>query len=128
MKAIFDRIPDSFQFPLTELLLAVCSAVPFLEVKPVVVKRLGGVGEAVWGYEQKLDQGLKLELEWKVIEAISLCSDAVVDELLCSSGPVYFGISDASFMFVQSTDKDLETRISSNFGDVREAPDVAFEN
>jgi hypothetical protein len=129
MKAIFDKIPSpKFEkFPLSELLLAVRSAVPCSVQTPVVIKRLGGVGDAVWQHEQKLDQGLKLELEWREIEGLSLCSDAAVDELLCILGPVYFGIFDASFMFVQSSDKTLEARLSSKFEDVREVPDTVFE-
>jgi hypothetical protein len=127
MKAIFDKIPSPKKFPLSELLLAVRGAVPFSAQTTVLIKKLGGVGDAVWQHEQKLDQGLKLELEWREIEELSLCADAAVDELLCMLGPAYFGIFDASFMFVQSSDKTLEARVSSKFENVREAPDADFD-
>ena len=126
MKAIFDRVPLPKKFPLSNLLLSMCKRVPDLKVSQVAIKRIGGLGEPVWKYELILNEGAELSLEFCALEDLSLNPDAAIDELLCVSGLLCFGISDSSFMFIQTDDKLLESEIASGFLEVRDFPEISM--
>lgn len=124
MKAIFDRVATPKKFPLAELLSAIQCVLQIQPMQTVSICRLGGVGEGIWEYESQLDEGNDLVAPFSDLQKLADSAEECVDELLGSIGPIFFGVSDSSFLFVQCEDKDAEEKIASRFASVRDIPDL----
>ena len=125
MRAIFDRVPSAKKFPLSELLSAVRGVLQIPQVQPVTIRMLGGVGRMIWSYESRLDEGKDVIVPFADIERLAESGEDCVDELWGTVGTTHFGISNSSFLFVQSDDKEIERAIAGHFETIREIPDIA---
>jgi len=113
MIAIFDR--KAKRLPI-ETLLRIVVKKSLLEVdEPVVLTRLGGVGEVIWGLESRLDAGESVITSIGELQCIVSTPGQIIDELRCGNQRICIGVSDATFMFVQSVDKNIEKEIASQF-------------
>ncbi len=127
MKAIFDQIELPKKFPLFKLLENIRDCLGISPDKLVEVHRAGGVGKNVWKYESLLNGGRRVVLNFSELENMASDPQEYPDELLCVSDGVYFGISDASFLFVQAIDKNIETKVLKQFTNFSDVPDVKFK-
>jgi hypothetical protein len=124
MKAIFDRLTTPNKFPLDELLSKIGSILEFQPSQPVSIFRLGGVGRRIWEFESQLDEGNDVVASFSDLQKLAESPEDCVDELLGSIGPIYLGISDSSFLFVQCENKNEEGTIASHFEFVRDIPEI----
>ncbi len=128
MKAIFDRAPAPKKFPLNKLLSAIQLSLQISPEQAVSIRRLGGVGDSIWRYESRLDEGDDVVISFSDLQKLSESPEDYVDELLGTIGAILFGISDSCFMFVQCGNRETEATITTHFDSVRDIPDVpAFE-
>jgi len=88
------------------------------------IARFGGCGSQVWEIESRLDGGQHVSLPLGRLVELANEPEAVIDTLYCISGTLVFGISDATFMFVQADDKKVEERIAGFFESVEDSPDI----
>jgi hypothetical protein len=124
MKAIFDQIEAPKIFPLFRLLENIKVYLGIPPEKLVEVHRVGGVGKSVWKYESTLNDGRQLALSFYELEQMAADAQEYPDELLCAMDGIYFGISDASFLFVQAFDKNVESKTLNQFINFRDIPDA----
>lgn len=125
MKAIFDKISSPKEFPLSELLAAVQNALLNSQIEPVIIRKLGGVGSGIWDHEFQLDEGNKVIITFSDLQMLAESAENNIDELWATMGKIHFGISDASFLFVQCDDKETESTIARQFNSIREIPDIS---
>lgn len=93
-------------------------------MESVIIRRLGGVGRTIWTHEAQLDGGGDGSLPFVDIPRLAESTEDYIDELWGVVGKTHFGISDASFLFVQCDDKEAERSIASHFKATRDFPDI----
>lgn len=115
MTAIYDKTEDGKKFRLAELLAAIRHTLSIGLEEKILIEKIGGVGGNVWEYESTLDEGISLEIPYAALENLVGSANDYLDELSANIRRVYFGISDATFMFVSCEDKNLEERLTLNY-------------
>ncbi len=123
MITIHDRQTATNRLPVVDLLLAV---VRHANVRPddrVALTRMGGAGECVWQLESKLDAGEIVSTSVAELLTIASKSSQIIDELRCTNEKITFGLFDATFLFVQAVDKDIENEIAAEFRSVTSLAD-----
>ena len=121
MIAIFDRQDD--RLPVAALLLAVVQNSLLTLDEPIALTRFGGKGEAVWEIESRLDASESVFASIRELQRIVSTPGQVIDELRCGNDNACIGVSDSTFMFFQSIDKNIEATIGSMFRQVTVLPD-----
>lgn len=118
MITISDRSNTTNGLPVGQFLdiLLECSNICSDEIVDVV--RIGGVGKQIWERESKIDQGDRVKVSIAQLKQIVSDPSESLEDLLCVADSVTFGLSDSSFLFVQSTDKNLEDQIARRFQNV----------
>jgi hypothetical protein len=125
VKAIFDTSDSQKPFPLSKLLSTIREDACLAPTTAVTLLKLGGLGAGVWAHESRLDDGFPVEIPFHDLELLAAGSDAYIDELFATVGPIFFGISDTTFMFIRNPDKKAEMKSASRFARVREIPDIS---
>ena len=123
MKIIDDTSSEILGFPLRKLISTVSDA---YDEKLDTVFRIvlfGGAGPRIWEVESQLNEREKVFLSLGDLLAVCTGDDNVCDELCCARDGTFFGLSDATFLFIQSRDKNLEDFVCSCFQKVRDFGD-----
>ena len=127
MMILKDGTADGRRFPLSLLLDRISDCFCLRLDSTVRVVRFGGVGQKVWAIESALDEGHNVAVSLAQLKSIADDPNEICDEMYCIHDAVTFGLSDASFLFVQSQDKIAEANVAKSFADVAEMPDRDFE-
>ena len=123
MIAIFDREPDSQCLRLADLLRAVLKHSDLQSDDKLSLTRMGGTGQNVWSLESRLDAGETVTTSIGEVLRILLSADQIIDELQCCRKDVAFGLMDATYLFIESHNKGLETAVASEFEEIKFLPD-----
>ncbi|MGL4512438.1 MAG: hypothetical protein ACRCT8_05050 [Lacipirellulaceae bacterium] len=118
MIVIQDRDQTTGSLLLAKFLDAISQCCPEVVGGVVSVDRLGGVGgegDPVWEYESMLDMGDEVQLPFEFLLRVAEVDDGAINELRCRFGSVTFGLSDSSYLFVDSTDPTVEKCVAERF-------------
>jgi hypothetical protein len=127
MIIIRDRISE-FRFPLEKFLDRIMQAFDLPPAELVRLTRFGGNGSRLCELEAELESAIGAGQQFTVsLELLrSIFADPLenCDELRCLHDRVIFGLSDASFLFVEATDKRAEQSVAAAFRYTEECSDV----
>ena len=120
MKIIDDISTERLGFPLRKLISTVSEA---YDEKLDTVFRIvlfGGGGPRIWDIESRFDKEDQIFLSLGDLLSACNAEGNSCDELCCARDGTFFGLSDATFLFIQSQDKRLEDFVCSHFRKVRD--------
>jgi hypothetical protein len=118
MVSIEDRYSTTGELMLYELLVAVSNCCPAIIDGVVRVERvggIGGVGDPVWKYEEMINRGEDVCVPFRVLADVADTEEQVINELKCCFGSTVFGLSDSTFLFIDSPLKMIEDCVASQF-------------
>lgn len=120
MKIIDDTSSERLGFSLRKLISTVAEA---YDEKLDTIFRIvlfGGGGARIWEIESRFDEEEQVFLSLGDLLAACSAEDNSCDELCCVRDGMFFGLSDATFLFIQCRDKSLEDFVCAHFQKVRD--------
>lgn len=126
MVIIKDKSVGHEKLPLASFLMQVKRHFRLDAEVDLSVIRFGGLGDKVWSLECVLEQSGSLSLKMRQLLLIAEDQSQEIDELCCIHDTAVFGLADATFLFVQSQDREAERAVANAFKLAEEIPDRNF--
>jgi hypothetical protein len=124
---IRDRV-STFRFPLDVFLERIMEAFALPATELVRLTRFGGHGSRQCELEIELEIAINAGRQFTVslerLTSIFVDPEEHCDELRCLHDRVIFGLSDASFLFVESQEKRAEQNVAAGFRITEQRADV----